>query len=196
MGEQPTDLATAWNFAEKGRFLWTYLLSKLNTELHGKSISIDGRNGFELLRQVIRTVDDIPENAKFLMGAELSAMVEKYGAKVKDLKSMYGFRLLLKKRAAEYKKMIGEEVDSGKLHEILWNVMDPDTKLTASRQGVHTKSYKALTEHIDERYKMTFGHVDMQDKKDDVKLSRGKRRRLRRQHITACDQSLTAMDLT
>ena len=45
--------------------------------------------------------------------------------------------------------------------------MDPDTKLTASRQGVHTKSYKALTEHIDERYKMTFGHVDLHDKKDD-----------------------------
>ena len=43
----------------------------------------------------------------------------------------------------------------------------PDTKLTASRQGVHTKWYKALTEHIDERYKMTFGHVDLHDKKDD-----------------------------
>ena len=80
---------------------------------------------------------------------------------------MYGFRFLLKKRAAEYKKIIGEEVDSMKLHEILWNVMDPDTKLTASRQGVHTKSYKALTEHIDERYKMTFGLVGLHDKKDD-----------------------------
>ena len=47
--------------------------------------------------------------------------------------------------------------------------MDPETKLTATRQGVHTKSYKDLVEHIDERYKMTFGHVDFQekDKKDD-----------------------------
>ena len=103
MGESPIDLASAWSFAEKGRFFWTYLLSKLNTELHGKSISIEGRNGFELYRQVVRAVDDIPENAKFLMGAELSDMVKRYGDKVKDLKSMYGFRLLLKKRAAEYK---------------------------------------------------------------------------------------------
>ena len=62
---------------------------------------------------------------------------------------MYGFRLLLKKRAAEYTNIIGEEVDSNNLHEILWNVMDPDTKLTASRQGVHTNLYKALTEDID-----------------------------------------------
>ena len=150
MGESPIDLASAWSFAEKGRLFWIYVLSKLNTELHGKSISIEGRNGFELYRQVVRAVDDIPENANFLMGAELSDMVKRYGDKVKDLKSMYGFRLLLKKRIEEYKNIIGEEVDSGKLHEILWNVMGPDTKLTASRQGVHTKSNKALTGHIDE----------------------------------------------
>ena len=115
----PIDLGPLWSFGEKSRFLLTYLLSKLNTELHGKSISIDGRNGFELFRQAVRTVYDIPENAKFLMGAELSDMVKRYGDKVKDLKSMYGFRLLLKNRAAEYKKTIGEEVDTNKLHEIL-----------------------------------------------------------------------------
>ena len=81
MGEQSSDLAASWGFAEKGRFLWTYLLSKLNTELHGKSISIAGRNGFELFRQVVRAVDDIPDNAKCLTGAELSDMVKKYGDK-------------------------------------------------------------------------------------------------------------------
>ena len=111
----PEDLATSWSFTDKSRFLWTYLLSKLNSELYSKSIIIDNRNGFELFRQVYRAVDDLPDNAKFVMGAALSNMPEKYGSKVKDLKSMYGFRLLLKKRAAEYHKAIGEEVESGKL---------------------------------------------------------------------------------
>ena len=53
MGESHGDLRVAWSF-DKGRFLWTFLLSKLNTELHGKSISIEGRNGFELFRQIVR----------------------------------------------------------------------------------------------------------------------------------------------
>ena len=47
----PADLGEAWKF-EKSRFLWTFLLNKLNTELHGKSIGIEGRSGFELYRQV------------------------------------------------------------------------------------------------------------------------------------------------
>ena len=37
-------------------------------------------------------------------------MVEQFKSKLVDLRSVYGFRLLLKKRAAEYKKSIGEEV--------------------------------------------------------------------------------------
>ena len=50
------------------RSMYTFLISKLNTELHGKTIGIEARNGLELYRQVVKAVDDIPENAKFLMG--------------------------------------------------------------------------------------------------------------------------------
>ena len=45
----------------------------------------------------MKAVDEILENAKFLMGADISNLVHKYGDKVKDLKTLYGFRLLLKK---------------------------------------------------------------------------------------------------
>ena len=116
----------------------TYLCNKLNTELHGKTLGIEGRNGLELYRQVAQAVDQIPENAKFLMGADLSGMVQKYGGKIKDLKTLYGVRLLLKKRSAEFKKVIGEEVDTGRLQEIIWNVMDPVSKMTATQQGKQT----------------------------------------------------------
>ena len=50
-------------------------MSKLNTELHGNTLGIEGRNGFELYRQIVRAVDEIPENAKFLMGADFSNLV-------------------------------------------------------------------------------------------------------------------------
>ena len=102
------DLLNDCVFDKKSRFLYTFLLSRLNTELHGKTLGIEGRNGFKLHGQVVRAVDEIPDNAKFLMCADISNLVHKFGDKVKDLKSLYGLRLLVKKRAAEYKKTIGQ----------------------------------------------------------------------------------------
>ena len=91
-----------WDFVEKSRYLHTFLLSKLSTDLRDKTIGIEDRNGLELYRQVVQSVDQIPDNAKFLMGADIGNLVHKYGDKAKDLKPVYGFRLLLKKRAAEF----------------------------------------------------------------------------------------------
>ena len=153
-------LGSKWKFIETGRFLWTYLLAKLNTELRSLSVSIENKNGFELWRQVVRQVDKLPSNHKFLLGAELSAMVEKFGARVKDLRSAYGFHLLLKKRAAEYKKAVGTAVDNDKLHEILWNALDAGSKLEATR-GEAAGSYMELRDHLVNRYNITFGHVEV-----------------------------------
>ena len=69
-------------------------------------------------------MDDTPEKARFLTGAAFSELVNKYHDKAKDLKSLYGFKLLLKKRAAE-SQTIGEGVGHEKLKDIIWNVVDP-----------------------------------------------------------------------
>ena len=61
------DIGAQWDFTTSGRFLWTYLLGKLNTDLHGKSVGIEDRNGLELYRLVVKSIDDIPENAKFML---------------------------------------------------------------------------------------------------------------------------------
>ena len=161
------DLTPDWEFVEKSRYLYTFLLSKLNTDLHGKTIGIEDRNGLELYRQVVQSVDQIPDNAKFLMGADIGNLVHKYGDKVKDLKSLYGFRLLLKKRAAEFKKTIGEEVDPEKLKELIWNAMDPGSKMIATQANIHRGNYKTIGEHVDERFRVTYGHVEFQSSKDD-----------------------------
>ena len=51
-------------------------MGKLNVDLYNRSVSIEHRNGFELYRLIVKAIDEIPENAKFLKGAELSKMVE------------------------------------------------------------------------------------------------------------------------
>ena len=88
-------LPRSGSLPKQTRFMYTFLFSILSTEFHGKTIGTEARNGLELCRQVVQTMDDIPENTKFLMGAALSELVGKHHDKVKDLKSLYGFRLPL-----------------------------------------------------------------------------------------------------
>ena len=59
------DMIDDWDFVKTSRLLYTFLLSSLYTELHGKTIGIEGRNGFELYRQVVKVADEILEHAKF-----------------------------------------------------------------------------------------------------------------------------------
>ncbi len=39
---------SAWDFVEKSRWMYTYLLSKLNTELHSKTFGVEDKNGLEV----------------------------------------------------------------------------------------------------------------------------------------------------
>ena len=45
---------------------------------------------------------------------------------------------------AEYKKVTGEEVDPEKLTGLIWNAMDPSSKMIATQQNVHREAYKKL----------------------------------------------------
>ena len=167
-GPVPLDSSTEWAFEEKGRFLFSYLINILNTELYEKSIGVEHRNGFELYRLICDAVDAVPHNAQFFLGADISNLVHKYVDKVKDLKTLYAFRLLLKQRAAHFKKTIGKEVADDKLKEVLWNTMDGASKQLAQQAGVDDGEYKALCAHIDMRFKLTYGTFDQKaGSKDD-----------------------------
>ena len=40
-----TDLAPDWEFVSTSRYLYTFLCNKISTDLHGKTIGIEDRNG-------------------------------------------------------------------------------------------------------------------------------------------------------
>ena len=94
------------------------------------------------------------------MKNEITGLTKTYGPKVTDLKSLYGFRLLLKKRMVEFKKIIGEEFSTEQARLILWNVLDSRPKEIAMTEKMDTKSFRELYEHIDLRYKRQFGHLN------------------------------------
>ena len=51
-----------WNVSVKSGWLYTYLIGKKDTELHTKTINIQGKKGFEGYRQNCNVVDAVPEN--------------------------------------------------------------------------------------------------------------------------------------
>ena len=69
-----------WDVEEKTRFMLTHLLGKLNTELHGKSVSVKNRNGLELYRLVNQSVDALSTNANFNLDCKLMTFAKEHPA--------------------------------------------------------------------------------------------------------------------
>ena len=111
----------------------------MNTELHEKTIGIENKNGLELYRLIYNSVDALPENAEFHMDCALTALPQQHAMGIKNLMDLYGFRLLLKKKVAEYKTIVGQEPEHKKLGEILWSCMDVASKQLASQTGLDKK---------------------------------------------------------
>ena len=76
------------------------------------------------------------------MSAELLQLATQHGSKVRVLRSLYGFRLLLKKKNAEYKKVIGSKPEDEQSRLIMWNVLDPESKRLAASDGVSGMTYE------------------------------------------------------
>ena len=114
-------------FAERAPFLYTYLMGKISTDRYDRVASVENKNGFQVNRQIAQMVDAVPENAKLVTNSELLQLASTHGAKVRDLKSLYAFRLLLKKRNAEFRKTIGKAPQDEQSKLILWNVLDPES---------------------------------------------------------------------
>ena len=147
-------------FADKAKFFHAFLLGKLNTDLHEKMVGITDKNGFEMYRQICQTLDAVPENAEFVMNANLVNLASIFSKSVTDLKSLYGFRLLLKKKNAEFKKVIGKEPEHAQSKIILWNVLDPASRLQAKTDSLAEKDYAKMCEWIDLRHRIMFGNLD------------------------------------
>ena len=115
-------------FADKTKFMHAFRVGKLNTYLYDRTAGIENKNGLEIFRQVCQIVDAVPENAPFFMNSDLLNLVKLHGPKVVDLKSLYGFTILLKRKNAEYKKIVGKDPEDEQSKMILWNVLDPASR--------------------------------------------------------------------
>ena len=80
--------------------------------------------------------------------------------KVRDLRSLYGFRLVLKKKNAEFKKVVGEHPKDEQSKLIIWNFLDPESKRFAATDKVANMDYDAMKKLIDMRFKISHGNLE------------------------------------
>ena len=74
---------------------------------------------------------------------------------------------MLKKENAEFKKIVGKEPEDSQSKMILWNVLDPASRLQAKTDKVDAMTYQEMYEWIGPRYNITFGNLDYKPTKDD-----------------------------
>ena len=121
-----------WAFESESRWMHAYMISKLNTSLFSIFSNIQDQNGFELIRLINDHMDRIPENAPFHMGIHLQDAIRHKDGALKKCKSIVETSKMvyeLDTQAIEYRKLVGEKPDGSRLKELLWQVIDPDTKV-------------------------------------------------------------------
>ena len=177
-GEKALD-RSSYEFETASRMLYSFLINKVNTDMHERASSVEKKNGFELYRIIYNAIDPIAVNATFACDQAIMSTGHEFAGKIKDLKGLYEFRVLLKRKVTEYKKIVGRDPDHELLKNILFSVMD-----TASKQHIadfaldvvkneddgHTKisMYKTFCEDIDKRYKLQYGTLGIRTKKADL----------------------------
>ena len=95
-----------------------------------------------------------------MMNAELLQLATLHGPKVRDIRSLCGFRLLPKKKNAEFKNVIGKQPDDDQARLILWNFLDPESKRIATSNKAWEMKYDAFCEWIGMRYKCAHGNLE------------------------------------
>ena len=149
-----------WDFEMKSRWLYIYMYTKLNADIAQKTLHIEERNGLEVYRVVNNLVDAIPENAQLYLECEFGELVKECAGKVKNLKDTCAFKGKLKVKAAEYHRIVGEHPTDDKLKQTLWNVLDLNTKQSLTTTGHASKSYKEISDHLDQLYNTQYGAID------------------------------------
>jgi len=61
-------------FQQRTTFFNAYLINKLSTSLHDRTVGVEHHNGFEIYRQVCQMIDAVPENAEFHLANDLTVL--------------------------------------------------------------------------------------------------------------------------
>lgn len=102
----------------------------------------------------------MPENVPFIIDDQFLQLASRHGPKVRGLRSLYRFLLLLKKKNAESKKVIGNKPDDEHSRLMLWNVLDDVSNRIAASDNVSAMPYEKFCVWIDMCYKCAHGNLE------------------------------------
>ena len=146
-----------WNFDDSTRFIYNYIIGKLNKTMFEHVQNVVDHNGWEVMRLVLEKADKPPDNAVFTMNLSLSKLViDKDGKELvcKGLKDLMAFIKTVDDASTQFQRNTGQKPDPGRLKEILWQVTDPATRIELGRLGFDgdSKSYEETFKEIKKRH--------------------------------------------
>jgi hypothetical protein len=150
-----------WDYDDSKRFIYNYIIGKLNKSMFEHVQNVGEHNGWEVMRLVLERADKPPDNAVFTMNLGMSKLViDKDGKEVvcKGLKELMAFIKTVDDASTQFQRNAGQKPDPGRLKELLWQVIDPATRIELSRMGYDqvNKSYDETCKEIKRRHDFYF----------------------------------------
>ena len=69
--DAPLSVELDYPFQQRTTFVNAYLINKVSTSLHDRTVGVEHHDGFEIYRQICQMIDAVPENAEFHMANDL-----------------------------------------------------------------------------------------------------------------------------
>ena len=154
--ECPINAGPAWEFDATTRFMYSYMIGKLNANMFEHVQNFQDHNGWEVVRLVMERADKPPENAAFKMGLVMNKVVmDKEGKQIvcKSLKETVSYIKVFDDAIVQFQRNAGEKPDMKYLKMLLWQVCDVDTKLVLMQKGFDSpdKDYWMMCKEIKTR---------------------------------------------
>ena len=141
----------------RGQELYKYLFPRLNNKLKG--LVSNTKDGFEVLRRVVREHDPVTDNTKVALRARFTQLA---GNRCANLNATRNLVQEIDKKLAEYIEKTGEEMPAELQSTVLHGAMDDDIARDAVLARVDMSNYTQLKTYVEERY------LEQQERKIDV----------------------------
>ena len=147
----------------RGQELYKYLFPRLNNKLKG--LVSNTKDGFEVLRRVVREHDPVTDNTKVALRARFTQLA---GNRCANLNATRNLVQEIDKKLAEYLEKTGEEMPAELQSTVLHGAMDDDIARDAVLARVGMSNYTKIKSYVEEMY------LEQQERKIDVGTKKDK----------------------
>ena len=154
---------TDFEIKVRSQELYKFLFPRLNNKFKG--LVSNTKDGFEVLRRVVREHDPVTDNTKVALRARFTQLA---GNRSANLYAARSVAQEIDRKLAEYREKTGEDMPAELQSTVLHGARDDDMARDAVLAGVDVSNYTKIKSYVEERY------LQQQERKIDVGTKKDK----------------------